>query len=224
MTFRGLATSSSPSYRVSLHYFSSLPGVLFSAAELKLNTKIRSNRFDMRCLTFAESEQWLSSLGVRVDENRNLHFPVKGERIMITIPQKVSALTHLSTRLAHWVSGDVDRMFWLSNWETNPPEPLILFETMRLGCGELRHTIDAAGHLFEQSSEHENGILAGLIFLTMAFNWEGYLMPHNSDEFVYLGDEHIVFSSADPGKMKEVTEFVIKFRLAVIENIREAWK
>lgn len=178
----------------------------------------------MKCLTFRESEHWLLSLGVRVDENRNLRFGSERERIMTTMTKEVSALAHLSTRLAHWVSGHVDRILWLSNWETYPPERLMQFETMRLGCGESRHVIDSPGHLFEQSTEHENAVLAGLMFLTMAFNWEGYLVSQYQDEFLYLGDEHIVFSSADAGKMKEVADFVSNFHLKVINDIREAWK
>jgi hypothetical protein len=178
----------------------------------------------MKCLTFEESQNWFSSSGVRIDENRNLRFRREHERIMTTMPKGASALSHLSTRLADWIAGDAGRILWLSNWETYPAERLIQFETMRLGCGEPRHIIDSPGHLFEQSTEQENAVLAGLIFLIMTFNWEGYIVPQNQDEFVYLGDEYIVFSSGTTAKFKEVTDIVSTFHLKLIEEVMEAWK
>ncbi len=177
----------------------------------------------MKCLTFGESEQWLLSSGVRLDEHRNLQFSREHERIMVTMPRSASPLVYLSSQLARWVSADVGRFLWLSHWQTYPPDQLVQFETMRLGCGETRRIIDSPGHLFEHSGEESNAILAGLIFLIMAFNWEAYITAHGRDEFFYLGDEHIVFSSRDPLKVKTVAELMSAFHLRRISNIREAW-
>ena len=65
--------------------------------------------------------------------------------------------------------------------------------------------------------------MAGLIFLVMSFNWEGYLMSENDDEFLYIGDQHLVFSSADACRMKEAADLVSTFQLKIIKDIREAW-
>ena len=91
-------------------------------------------------------------------------------------------------------------------------------------CGAVPFVGSDGGGERPVATEQENAVLAGLMFLIMTFNWEGYLVPQNRDEFVYLGDEHIVFSSADAGKMKDVEGFVSTFHLEVINDIREAWK
>jgi hypothetical protein len=178
----------------------------------------------MKCFTYDESQKWLASMHVRIDENRNLWFSSEQEKIMTTMPRGAAALNRLSAELAQWLSCHSSRMLWLSNWQTDPAHPLILFEKIRIGCGELRHIIEAPGHLFEESNENESAILTGLMFLIMAFDWEAYVVTQNHGEFVYLGDEHIVYSSADGEKMKEVSSLNATFGLKKIEDIREAWK
>ncbi|MDB6016088.1 MAG: hypothetical protein JWR19_577 [Pedosphaera sp.] len=177
----------------------------------------------MKCFTYDESERWLASMGVRIDGNRNLLFPNEQEKIMTNMPKGASALKRLSADLAHWFACDSSCMVWFSNWDTEPRHPLVLFEKMRMGCGEPRHIIDAPGHLFEELTEEENALLTGVIFLIMVFNWEGYIVCQNRHEFIYLGDEHIVISSADSEKMREILGTVTSFKLKVITDIRQAW-
>ena len=178
----------------------------------------------MKCLTYDESQKWLASMGVRIDENRNLWFSKEQEKIMSTMPKRALTLNFFSARLTDWLPVDFSRMLWLSSWETYPPDQFILFGKTRLGCGESRTPIEAPGHLFESSTEEEKAIMTGLIFLIMAFNWEGYIVAKNHNDYIYLGDEHIVFSSADGNKMAEASKLITDHKLEIIKDVKEAWK
>lgn len=177
----------------------------------------------MKCLTFKEAEDWFLSKGIAIDVHRNLVFPVVLEKIMTTMPKEVAKLSRLASALGVWVSHDAPKCLWISNWGTEPMEQIIQFETMRHGCAESRHLIEAPGHVFELITDREEAVLAGLLFLISSFNWEGYLVSEKLGEFVYLGDEHIVFSSRDPEKMHLAADIVRRFDLKIIQDIRQAW-
>jgi hypothetical protein len=83
--------------------------------------------------------------------------------------------------------------------------------------------IEAPGHSFTQPNQGEIAVLGGLMFLVMAYSWEAYLVARKNREFVFLGDEHIVFCSSDSDRMQEVAEFREAFRLKKIKCITEAW-
>ena len=143
--------------------------------------------------------------------------------MIMTLPKKVSALAYFSARLNGWLSDGSERLLWLSSWETEPPQPLLFFEEIRKGSGDSRHIIDAPGHLLETPNSTEAALLTGLIFLVIGFGWEAYIVPQELADFVYLGDEHVVCSSARPEKMRELSEMVAAFGLRTINDIREAW-
>jgi hypothetical protein len=170
----------------------------------------------MKCLTYNESKDWLASIDVQIDGNRNLLLPMRPENVMTTMPKRAKALSFFSARLADWFPVDCNRLFWLSNWETYPPDQFIIFGKIRLGCGESRAPIEAPGHLFESSTEEENAIMAGLIFLITAFNWEAYIVAENRKDYIFLGDEYVVFSSANVERLKQASEVIADFKLEVI--------
>jgi hypothetical protein len=178
----------------------------------------------MKCLTYDESQKWLGSMGVRIDGNRNLLLPIRPENVMTTMPKRALALSSFSTRLTDWFPADCGRLLWLSSWETYPPDQFIIFGKIRLGCGESRTPIEAPGHLFESSTEEGNAVMAGLIFLITAFNWEAYIVAANHNDYIFLGDEHIVFSSANKTKMEEASKLISDYKLEVITDIKNAWK
>jgi hypothetical protein len=178
----------------------------------------------MKFQTYEESRTWLEKQGARIDGNRNVWFGENRPRIMATAPTRISALKHFSSRVIAWVSSQTARMFWVSNWETEPPEPLVLFEKVREGCGERRPLIEAPGHVFEDSNLQDDEILTGLSLLVLAFGWEGYLVSERQSQFVFFGDEHIVFSSVAGNEMDEVPDLLKSFDLRIIQNVEEAWR
>lgn len=178
----------------------------------------------MKCLTYGESQKWLAAIDVQIDGNRNLLLPIRPENVMTTMPQKAFALNFFSARLTDWFTPNSSRMIWLSNWETYPSDQFILFQKFRLGCGETRTPIEAPGHLFENSTEEENAIFTAFVFFVMAFNWQAYIVAKNHNDYIYLGDEYIVFSSTDEEKLKQVSELRSNWKLEIIKEIKEAWK
>ncbi len=176
----------------------------------------------MRCLTFDESKNWLTNNHVQIDSTRNLIFCNDQKRIMMTMPKTAAALNWFASELGDWLLSDFDRMFWLSNWDTQPPYPALFFEEIRKGHGEMRHIIDTPGHIISVSDE--TALMKGLMFLTMAFRWEGYLVCQGGEGYVYLGDQCVVCFSQNSAKLDDVAVIVEKFGLRVISDIREAWE
>lgn len=177
----------------------------------------------MKCLSSEESRDWLASTNVQIDGNNNLLLPKRPGEIMATMPKRVDNLIYFSARLTDWFPNSFSRIIWLSDWQTFPFQ-LIPFEKIRLGCGETRPLVDAPGHLFEGPAEEESAIMAGLIFLVMAYNWSAYVVVKNCMDYVYLGDEYIIFSSADKKKMEEASKLINDYKLEVITDIKNAWK
>ncbi|HEX3624144.1 MAG TPA: hypothetical protein VH280_01835 [Verrucomicrobiae bacterium] len=177
----------------------------------------------MKCLTTQESENWLSSINVHIDGTNNLLLSKRPGELMSTMPKRADNLIYFSARLTDLLPGDSSRIIWLSDWN-NFPFQVIPFEKIRAGCGESRPIFDAQGHLFESATEEENGILAGLIFLIMAFNWSAYVVVRESADYVYLGDEYIIFSSSNGKQTEEASKLMKDFKLELITDVKDAWK
>ena len=119
-------------------------------------------------------------------------------------------------------------MLWLKKWETYPSNEIIFVETVRIGCGESRHIVDAPGHIFEigefdgrnyesgmLQDNPKNAVLSGFILLIMCFDWDVYILSKSSLDYIYLGDQRILFSSINKDKIQEAETLLHKFNLAV---------
>jgi hypothetical protein len=182
----------------------------------------------MRFLSQEESMEWLKTFDVTVDPTRRLHFRdsvrTATQNLVMKFPDKPLQLTYFLERVADWLPRRRERFLWMSNWATYPPHPLQFFETVRSGCGERRHIIDAPGLLIESDdgpqdqefSEAPNtSTFVGFVLLVVNFNWQAYLIASNETSHVYLGDEFISFSSKDEKKLKEVFELAKSYKLEV---------
>ncbi len=142
----------------------------------------------------------------------------------------VLRVASLATQLVDWLPNACERMLWLGSWETYPPDQTILFETVRRGCGESRHIIDAPGHLFQSSAydrndyetrtaeDHkENALMWGLLLLMITLDWDGYLVTPNGD-CVSLGDTSIAIFSEDDAKIDEAYKIAARFNLKFHEQ------
>jgi hypothetical protein len=182
----------------------------------------------MKCLTYVESEEWLAASAVKITEHRQLAFPTEKRKarrtLIVSLPKEPLRIGLFSDQLMDWLPNGCGRMLWLSTWRTYPPNQPILFKTVRRGCGESRHIIDAPGHLFELSAYNgyenrtprdvqENAILAGFVLLMICFDWEGYIVTQNHDDYILLGDAYIEFFSTSGEKVKEASSLAEKFHL-----------
>jgi hypothetical protein len=175
----------------------------------------------MKCLTCSESQNWFDSKSIQIDGYRNLVFSKKHKQVTLTLPKNALALNYFSAQLTNWIPSHPNRMLWLSNWETDPSDQIVLFETIRFGCGESRPTIEVPGHLFEDDTAQQTAVLTGLSFIILAFNWQGYLVGCN--DYIYLGDEFVRFGIASEERLASVFSLAENFELKVIKDIKEAW-
>ena len=173
----------------------------------------------MKCLTDSESEQWLLSASMTIN-GPDLRPQWPFTTLMTDVPRSLN-FSGFAKRAAGWISDRAERMLWISNWNTDPPEGLSLFEASRRGWGENRRLFEAPGHIF--NSPDDSIILASYCCLILAFNWEGFVVAAKDREFIYLGDEHVVFSSSQSEKMNEATALRTAFGLKEITSIRQAW-
>lgn len=171
------------------------------------------------------------SFKVTLNQNRTLRFPESGSTaartILMNFPDKPLKLTYFLERVVDWLPRGRERFLMISNWNTYPPHPLAFFETVRSGCGERRHIIDAPGLLIESDdgakcqefSESPNTpTFVGFALLVVNFDWQAYLIAKNETSHVYLGDEFISFSTADDSKLAEVFALAHRFELKMRES------
>jgi hypothetical protein len=175
----------------------------------------------MKCLTDSESEQWLLSASMTIEPHSKLRPQWPFTTLMTDVPRCLN-LSGFASRAAGWISDRAERMLWISNWNTDPPEGLSLFEASRRGWGENRSLFEAPGHIFNNSPD-DSIILASYCCLILAFNWEGFVVAAKDREFIYLGDEYVVFSSSQSEKMNEVTALRTAFHLKEITSGTQAW-
>lgn len=189
----------------------------------------------MKCLTHAESERWLASFGVSINENDNLEFPKRPGRtihaIRIDLPKDGTRWMWFFSSILDWMPNDCNRMLWLYSWHTYPPYHYVVFEKLRRGCGEFRHIIDAPGHLFDSSAYdnyenktdndvQEDGVLAAMVLLMVSFDWEGYIVTDKSEDRILIGDEYLEFYSTDYNKMQHLIEIAKSYGLTYREGQR----
>jgi hypothetical protein len=146
----------------------------------------------------------------------------KGDKpLMIDVPKEALRQNYFSARLVQWLPNGSPRLLFLTDWHTYPPAPLTTFETLRLGCGESRHIIDAPGHLFEAFEgsnddfykDKPSALLTGIVSLALGYDWYGYLTSQTPTEYVVLGDGFVSFSTASDEKFDEAKEIAMTFEL-----------
>jgi hypothetical protein len=162
-------------------------------------------------------------MGVKINEAGHLDLPVRPSSIMVTMPKTAPKLLFFSARLTEWLQGDSPRLLLLSDWNTFDFQ-VVPFTKMRIGCGETRTLAEAPGHLFDTLGEEEAAVMSGLIFSILAFDWYAYAVGRNRVDFIYLGDEYLIFSSVEQKKLDEARELIETYNLNVIQSNREAWK
>jgi hypothetical protein len=185
----------------------------------------------LQFLTHDESQEWLGSFSVSVNQNRALVFSSDAraatKKLTALLPEKPLRLTAFIARVVDWLPRHHQRFLWISDWSTYPPHPLTFFETVRLGCGEGRHIIDAPGCLFEPETGSVNqefsevpdtSTLIGFSLLVATFNWQAYLVAEHQTSHVHLEDDDISFFTTDDGKAEEALELARIFDLKVTQK------
>jgi hypothetical protein len=183
----------------------------------------------MKSLSAVECQEWFSRFGVTIIGNHDLSFDndVKGDRrtALGEVPKDPVRLAYFAAALISWLPRGRERMLWLKNWHTYPSDHMTFFEIVRAGCGEARHIKQAPGHIFESTAyddyerrtrrdEEEEAIMSGLVVLIMCFDWETYLLAQNCDDYVYVGDNHVLFSSKNQRRIDEASELMRRFQRA----------
>jgi hypothetical protein len=190
----------------------------------------------MRFLTPKESNDWLERSGFVVDRDHGdaVVEPAQVQRLMVDLPNGSVQLSSFAERLIQWLPAEADRMLWLSYWNTYPAWPLAVFERVRRGCGESRHVIEAPGHVVdafpggnaasnesdESNESDDNAMLSGLVFLTLCFDWRGYLVAQMPAEYIVLGDAFVGFCAASDERLKEAESIAHTFELKTRRQVR----
>ncbi|MGH6779299.1 MAG: hypothetical protein ACRECL_15035 [Bradyrhizobium sp.] len=183
----------------------------------------------MQCLTDIEFSRWLSNFGVKLIKDDNLKFCGQADRrfrLLAYVPKDAEKLYLFASWLARWLPKGHDRVLWLKHWMTYPPDHTILFERLRRGCGESRPLGESPGHLFGPPSLssfeertlfeiEEDVVLAAMILFVIHFDWDVYILADNCDDYVYLSDGYVSFSSPDQSKISELSSQLNNFECTI---------
>jgi hypothetical protein len=155
-------------------------------------------------------------MGIVIADEFDLAFKKEGVQLytgQAKVPEAAVPLAYYSERLVQWLPIGFQRMLWIQTWRIYPPGRLPFMNTVRHGCGELRDIWDAPGHIFETTAYkdyetrtprdvEEEAIMTGMVLLSMCFDWEVYLLAQGSNDYIYISDGYVRFSSVDQGKLK----------------------
>jgi hypothetical protein len=172
----------------------------------------------MKSLGNEASKVWLAESGIQVIDRRQLKFPHEQNKILLTRPEKSLPLNYFAETLADWLPKAPSRLIWLSDWETYPLSQTRIVERIRSSYGETKPIIESPGLLFEENTESENAVFAGVFFLSMAFAWSGYIVVKNYPDYIYTFDTFVLFSCSTSGRAKEILGIADKFDLQVVEK------
>lgn len=174
----------------------------------------------MKCLTEEELHILLEKQSASLIDNRQISFAKSNQHLMVSMPEKTIPLNYFSVCLVDWFSESAEGVIYLSGWgQSGVSHPTILFEKLRSAYRETRPIIEAPAHLFDLSNQQEKAVMAGMIFLVMANDWDAYCFARSKNDYVYMGDEFVLFSTDNSDKIKEALETTQGFNL----RRRERW-
>jgi hypothetical protein len=176
----------------------------------------------MKCFSRQQCETLLRISDVAIAANDDLILAKLRHRITVDVPSRPLNLARFAARLVEWLPDGLQRVLWLSVWQSYPAQAAVLFEKIRNGCGETRPLGEAPCHVFEKFvgdsdifyNEAESAILGGLVFLMLTFDWSGYVLSIDNEAHVFLTDGSVVFCTSDKAKLAEVSAVVGEFDLA----------
>jgi hypothetical protein len=152
----------------------------------------------MEVLTVDACASWLLSRGGEVTSGGRPVLPANATKTVFTVPQESRAQVVLARQLAQWVDSR-GGLLWLTDWPIFTPEEMDLFLEARRDRDGTRSLIDAPGHLL-QGQQETSVKLAVLLFLLMAFNWEGYYFQDDGGAVIWMADEMIDVRTRHPDK------------------------
>jgi hypothetical protein len=187
----------------------------------------------MKCLTLHEFDQWGTTFGFCVEHPRNLQFAKELKQVTCSPPPEPDRLFGFATRLVEWLPQNVERVFYLSDWPLYTPEEMIFFMKIRMASGESRDPMDSPAHWFDGQSVpdryesddipsltanpvlQECAVMAGLIFLALTFQWQGYIIAKDCSDHIYLGDASITFFQDNAEEAANTRKLLSDFNLKV---------
>ncbi len=176
----------------------------------------------MKCLTAIESRTWLQSFGIDVlgDLDSGMHNLPLGIRekaaaprqeVFCLVPQETGPAEAFAAQIVEWVPEGGEQLFLLTHWMTEPDRRASLFESVRQSWGENRSLAGAPG--LSYSTESDRALICELVFLSLCYTWEGYIVSANCHDFIFLGDAFVKFSSADAARIDEAKSIMELFKL-----------
>ncbi len=180
----------------------------------------------MKCMAYGDCKEWLDMAGIEVSKNRSLLYENPQDKpvsiIIADLPKVALQLGSFSSSLVRWLPNNFTRMLWLDDWNTYPAYKMATFKKIRQAYHEARDIIDAPGHLFEPFDgdddafyEHEeSGVLCGLVFMVLSFDWRGYIISKDCADHIILADETVVFYSDNDIRFNQAISLAERFGLS----------
>jgi hypothetical protein len=173
----------------------------------------------MKCINILEAQALIEITGLEIHERRQLKPRERNRKCLtVSLPEKATILntfaSHLAAYLFGWNPQAPDGILWLSNWDTYPPYHMEFLDKVRSAYGETRPIIEAPVHVFDLLDSKEYSVMTQIIFLVMAYNWEGYLLTTTINDYIYMTDELVILSCTTDERFKEAMTLAETFKLS----------
>ena len=105
---------------------------------------------------------------------------------------------------------------WFSDWQVAPATQVLLVNQLRTPCEGNHSLIERPGVLLDGASLHDMTSASAMIFLLMAFKWNGYLLSKCAKQSLYFFEGLIKASCDDDGPKQQFLKISQRFGLQVI--------
>lgn len=170
----------------------------------------------MKCLTRDEAQRWLGPTSATILENYTVAPRVERHKHVVRrfLMDNVNPWLR-SESVTAWLPDSAHQLLWLSRWDTYPPGEIVLVETIRRACGELRGLYEAPGHLFEPTHYSnyderaptevvEAAFMTSLFMFAVSVGWDVAIFSQQCDDYISVSDGMIYFWSMSDAKLSRI--------------------
>jgi hypothetical protein len=178
----------------------------------------------MRFLSRSECAPFFSASHLEIADNGYLanraQLPENLQRVEGG-PPRTERLGYFAEHLIRWLPSNCGRLFFLNEWTTIAGSPLGALRAMRDGLGEGRNVASVPGHYFgprtwtwdqlgmSEDQMAESEVLVGMLILTMAGQWDGWLAAEGCGDLIEFWEGNVVYYSVNDEKIEKVREILL---------------
>jgi hypothetical protein len=130
-----------------------------------------------------------------------------------------------------WLPVGRERLVFVAEADTAPPDRKVIFEAIRRGCGATSDLTAAPGHLFDSSKAEgthyedrpaldvlEESVAMWLVGLAVEWTWPGFVAVKDCPEHIDLGDGYLRFVSPTLSRLEAARAMCVGLGMRTVDR------